>query len=156
MAGDQKAVEARLVRAIVERLLREDFSPQDCWLAAKAFQNEKFCDRLATVVRAVADEGEARRDSTASGRTPIPKGAKTIDVDDMFALYKRKKISKSELAFILDSSTPGGQSFDEDLTAREMITAFLKFSSESEKKAAWSRLSPGGAGDPYLKGILNR
>lgn len=155
MATGKRAVEARLVRAVVERLLRDDFSPQDCWIAATLFEDRKFCNRLATAVQAIAEEEEPRRPPSQRGRASGIE-ARPSGVGEFFDLYKRRKITKEQLRNILESVSDSKLNIHPDNTARDMIMAFVALADKDELRRLWGVLSPSGGTDPYLKGILGR
>jgi hypothetical protein len=159
MASHQNAIESKLIRAIIERLLKDDFSPQECWVAADAFENGKFCKRLATVIRAISEQAQISlpRDLSRSNTSKKPP-SKTVDnsVDDIFALYKRRKIAKQDLISLVEQASESKFYTDPDSTAREILTDFIALATPSEIATLVSRLQPAGGTDPYLKGILRR
>jgi hypothetical protein len=75
--------------------------------------------------------------------------------EELYHLYKRRKISKAELIRII-GEVGGFTKFHPDATAREVISDFLALASASDVDELWAKLSPSTGGDPFLKGILRR
>jgi len=159
MAAHRNLSESKLIRALVERLLREDFSPQECWQAAEAFENEDFCKKLATVVRAMSEQGQEQpqRPNSAIKRSSAPiRSDSSPVVDQVFSLYKRRKITKRELADHIREVSGYNYGLESEMTAREMVQAFVSIADQVEINVLVNRLMSPGVSDPYLKGILRK
>lgn len=155
MTNERDNLESKLVRALVERILKDDFSPRDCRLAADAFERKEFSKRIASIIRAVAGS-EAPSPSAPGKLQSQPRSSSFGKVDDLYALYKRKKISKDRLADLIEQVTVSPVRNRDAITAREMLTNFIAIESDSDINNLRSLLEPGGKTDPFLRGILNR
>lgn len=159
MASERNLIESKLIRALVERLLKDDFSPQECWQAANAFESAPFCQKLATVIRAMSEQEHAKPSRAVKNAAVIKKSANASDdalAEDIFSLYKKRKITKQDFIDLIHEISGARFYADPDSTAREVVQDFISLASADDVVALQSRLMPSGGGDPYLKGILRK
>lgn len=149
----RKTFDERLIRVLAAALLQSDLSADELRrLSSDVLLQERISAAVRRILLAVA--GEKKYDRSFERHQTGADG----DVDRVYDLIQRRRLSKSAVAGILRSIRPTeeDEGFENESTLRLMLDRFLKDASTREKTELLTLLSPGAQKDPYLDEILKR